>query len=86
MSFWEFVYRNQSYWEEHMLAPSDRPKLKTYKEFEEDVANGVYEKIKMCLPLLTVQKTLKLLPQHREELLEMFNYKMSNLKDPNLWE
>jgi hypothetical protein len=25
-------------------------------------------------------------PEHREELLEMFNYKMSNLMNPRLWE
>jgi len=24
--------------------------------------------------------------EHREELLEMFNFKMTDLKDPKLWE
>ena len=85
MSFWEFVYRNQSYWEEHTLAPSNRPKQKTFNEFENDVENGVYDKIRMCLPLRTVLMTLETFPQHREELLEMFNYKMDNLRNPSLW-
>ena len=33
MSFWEFAYRNQSYWEEHTLHNTDRPQLKTYEVF-----------------------------------------------------
>lgn len=31
-------------------------------------------------------RTLKKFPQHQEELLEMFNYKMENLINPQLWE
>lgn len=86
MSLWEFCYRNQSYWEEHTLPPSDRPKLKTFAEFEQDIADGYYEKVKMCLPLKTVCDILKMFPEHRDELLEMFNYKMSNLINPALWD
>lgn len=90
MSFWEFAYRNQSYWEEHTLHITNRPKLKTYEEFKEDCSSGYYGdkdgQIKMCLPLRTVVKTLQQFPEHQEELLEMFNYKMMNLVNPKLWE
>ena len=41
---------------------------------------------KICKTLQTLLDTLELFPEHREELLEMFNYKMSNLKNPKLWE
>ena len=68
----------------------DRPTLKSFQEFEEDLKNGYYGngdgQVKMCLPLQTVMKTLERFPQHREELLEMFNYKMVNLINPKLWE
>lgn len=90
MSFWEFAYRNQSYWEENTLKIKDRPALKSFQEFEEDLNNGYYGngdgQVKMCLPLQTVMKTLERFPQHREELLDMFNYKMVNLINPKLWE
>lgn len=90
MSFWEFVYRNQSYWEEHSRGITGRPQLKTFKDFEKDLQNGYYGEaegqMKMCLPLRSVMKTLEKFPEHREELLEMFNYKMENLINPKLWE
>ena len=86
MSFWEFCYRNQSYWEEKCLKVTDRPALKSFEEFMKDVDAGYYEKVKMCLPLKTVIKTLEKFPNHRNELIEMFNYKMTDLRDPKLWE
>ena len=90
MSFWEFCYRNQSYWEENAKGITDRPQLKSFEEFEEDLNNGYYGEdegqIKMCLPLQSVMRTLEKFPEHRNELLEMFNYKMSNLITPQLWE
>ena len=90
MSFWEFAYRNQSYWEEQTLPSSSRPQLKTFEEFEEDIRAGYYGEgkgqVKMCLPLQTVMRTLKKFPEHRDELLEMFNYKMTNLINPQLWQ
>lgn len=90
MSFWEFVYRNQSYWEEKTLKIVIRPALKSFDEFEEDLQNGYYgdEKgqVKMCLPLQTVIRTLEMFPQKKSELLEMFNYKMENLIDSTFWE
>jgi len=86
MSFWEFTYRNQSYWEEHTLGITDRPAIKTFDEFMGDFNSGYYEKVKMCLPLKTIMQTLEKFPEHRDELLEMFNYKMVNLVNPSLWE
>lgn len=86
MSFWEFCYRNQSYWEEHTLQPSTRPKLMNFEDFEHDLKDGYYEKVKMCLPLRDIIDILNMFPEHRNELLEMFNYKMANLINPALWE
>ena len=90
MSFWEFVYRNQSYWEEHSRGITNRPHLKTFEEFEIDLRSGYYGEsegqVKLCLPLRSVMRTLERFPKHRNELLEMFNYKMENLIDPTLWE
>lgn len=90
MSFWEFVYRNQSYWEEHSLKKKNIPKLKTYEEFEKDYINGYYgddeNQVKICLPLKTLIKTLEKFPEHKNDLLEMFNYKMEKLINPKLWE
>ena len=86
MSFWEFVYRNQSYWEERYLHITDKPKLKSFEEFEYDWNNGYYNNIKICRPIQTVLTILQTFPLKKEELLEMFNYKMENLIDPTLWE
>lgn len=85
MSLWEFCYRNQSYWEEHTLPPSNRPKLKSFEAFEQDIKDGYYQNVKMCLPLKTICDILEMYPEHRDELIEMFNYKMSNLVDSSLW-
>lgn len=92
MSFWEYTYRNQTYWEQNagFLVPQ---KIKSFKEFQRDYESGYYEiedsrgkNRKICRTLRTLLDTLELFPEYREELLEMFNYKMSNLKDPKLWE
>ena len=85
MSLWEFCYRNQSYWEEHTLPPSNRPKLKSFEAFEQDIKDGYYQNVKMCLPLKTICDILEMYPEHRDELIEMINYKMSNLVDSSLW-
>lgn len=86
MSFWEFSYRNQSYWEEHTLGVCDRPQLMSFEQFEQDITRGYYDNVKMCLPLRTLRSVLEMFPEHRNELIEMFNYKMENLIDPSLWE
>ena len=85
MSFWQFCYRNQSYWEENTLKTNDRPELKTFIEFEEDIKDGYYDRVKMCLPLRSIVQVLELFPKHKDELVEMFNYSMADLIDENLW-
>ncbi len=87
MSFWEFSYRNQSYSEEMSKNKSEnRPRLMSFYEFEEDIKKGYYNDHRMCLPLRDILEFINMYPMHREEILEMFNYKMSSLYDPSLWE
>ena len=86
MSFWQFCYRNQSYWEEKTLKIKERPQLKSFEEFYQDFCDGYYDNVKMCLPLQSLMKVLDMFPEHREDLLEMFNYSMSNLQDGSLWQ
>lgn len=92
MSFWEYAYRNQTFWEEQ--AGFEVPqKIKQFAEFEHDLQAGYYEREdrrgkirKISKPLQTVLDLLEMFPQHREELLEMFDYKMERLINPRLWE
>lgn len=84
MSFWEFCYKNQSYWEQH-TKKLNTPDFKSYEDFESDYKEGVYDKIGLARPLKTVVDFLNRYPQHKAELLEMFNYRLRDLKDPNLW-
>lgn len=86
MSFWQFVYRNQTYWEEHTLKITGRPALKSFEEFETDRANGYYDNIKICKPLQTLLDVLDMFDDQRSELIEMFNYRMEDLIDPSLWQ
>ena len=88
MSFWEYVYRNQSFWEQTTLRKKDVENIITYKEFIQKRASGYYEeeKMKICKPLQTLLDVLDRFPEHRAELLEMFDYKLKNLADPSLWE
>ncbi len=86
MSFWEYCYRNQSYWEQHVFPKEEIKEIVSFQEFEEQIRNGRYDdKIKMCLPLQTIIAILQLFPEHRAELIEMFNYKFAYLKNPKLW-
>ena len=92
MSFWEYTYRNQTYWEQ-TAGFEVLKEIKSFEEYQQDVDAGHYEKEdsrgkvrKNCRTLQTLLDTLGMFPEHREELLEMFNYKMSNLRDPKLWE
>lgn len=92
MSFWEYAYRNQTFWEEQ--AGFNVPqKIKSFADFEHDLQTGYYEREdargkirKISRPLQTVLDVLEMFPEHREELLEMFDYKMETLKNPQLWE
>ena len=92
MSFWEYTYRNQTYWEEQ-AGFEVSVKIKSYEEFLKDYSSGYYTKEdsrgqrrKICKTLQTFIDLLNLFEDHRDELLEMFNYKMSVLRDPKLWE
>ena len=92
MSFWEYTYRNQTYWEQ-TAGFEVLQEIKSFEEFQRDYETGYYEREdsrgkvrKICKTLQTLLDTLEMFPEHREELLEMFNYKMSNLKNPILWE
>ena len=91
-SFWEFTYRNQTFWEESAGFKVEK-QIKSFAEFEKDLQSGYYERAdergkvrKISRPLQTILDVLEMFPQHREELLEMFDYKMINLKNPILWE
>ena len=92
MSFWEYTYRNQTYWEQN-VGFTVNERIKSFEEFQRDYDAGYYEskdergKVrKICKTLRTFLDVIKLFPEHREDLLEMFNYKMSELKDPTRWE
>ena len=91
-SFWEFTYRNQTFWEESAGFKVEK-QIKSFAEFEKDLQSGYYERAdergkvrKISRPLQTVLDVLEIFPEHREKLLEMFDYKMINLKNPALWE
>lgn len=85
MSFWEFCYRNQTYWEQKTLGKGDCNRLNTYEEFENEIMEGYYDNTKMCLPLRTVYNVINMFPEHKDELIIMFNYKMSELIDEATW-
>lgn len=86
MSFWEFCYRNQTFWEEHTLKIKVNKPLKSYEEFLEDYKNGYYNDKKICLPLKSALDFLEKFSDHKNELLEMWNYRLRDLINPKLWE
>lgn len=87
MSFWEYCYRNQSFWEQKIRKMNVPNQIK-FEEFEERYKNGYYEQDgnKLCKPMRTFMALLERFPEHREEILEMSNYKLKNLINPKLWE
>ena len=84
MSFWEFCYRNQTFWEQHTLGRDVQP-LKTYEEFVAEYNSGYYSDIKISLPLKTVISFLERFSKNKSEILEMFNYRLRDLEDSSLW-
>ena len=87
MSFWEYCYRNQSYWEQKNLNEKNYKYIISFPDFVQEIRDGRYQgKIKMCLPLKTIVSMLDMFPSRRDELIEMFNYKYDDLKNPDLWE
>lgn len=84
MSFWEFCYKNQTYWEKTALG-LDVPPLKSYEEFLEDYKNGYYTDKKICGPLKTVVDFLKAHKAHERMFLSFFNMKKRELENSQLW-
>lgn len=84
MSFWEFCYRNQTYWEEHTLGLVNLP-MKSYDEFLEDFEAGYYEDKKICLPLKTFKEFIDNNPSHRDMFLSFFTLRMREIANPELW-
>lgn len=84
LSFWQFCYKNQTFWEEHTLgrAPS---RLKSYEEFLEDYKNGYYDEIGLTTPLKTVLDFLNLFENHKNLFLSFFNLSFKQMIDPLLW-
>lgn len=85
MSFWDFCYKNQTYWEKTALGLDVQP-LKTYEEFQKDYRNGYYADKKLCLPLKTVVDFLGRYKQHERLFLYFFTMKKQDLEDSKLWE
>lgn len=84
LSFWQFCYKNQTFWEEHTLgrAPS---RLKSYEEFLEDYKNGYYDEIGLTTPLKTVVDFLNQFENHKNLFLSFFNLSFKQMIDPMLW-
>lgn len=83
MSFWQFCYRNQSYWEESKgIKVPEAEKLISYEEYIQKKEAGYYKQngISICMPLRTIEEILKKFPSQTDLLLEMFNYRMVDIK------
>lgn len=84
LSFWQFCYKNQTFWEEHTLGRSPS-KIKTYEEFIEDYNNGYYDSIGLTTPLRTVVDFLNQFKEHKQLFLSFFNMSFKQMIDPTLW-
>ena len=87
MSFWEYCYRNQSFWEQktkHLDVPNQIP----YEEFERRYRTGYYEQpgMRLCKTMQTFMDFMDRFPEHKDEILIMSGYKLTNLTNPALWE
>lgn len=91
MSFGEYCFRNQTYWEEQN-GFEVREKVKSFRRFIDEYRPEDYGKVdsrgkerKLCKTLQTTIDLLDMFPEHRDELIEMFDYKMSDLINETLW-
>lgn len=84
LSFWQFCYKNQTFWEEHTLG-REHSRLKTYEEFMEDYDNGYYDEIGISTPLRTVVDFLNQFKEHKDLFLSFFNMSFKQMIDSNLW-
>ena len=85
LSFWQFCYKNQTYWEEHTLGIKHE-RLKSYDEFLEDLEMGYYDDKKICLPLKSVHDFLLKFHHHKRLFLSFFNLSFKQMIDSSLWE
>lgn len=84
LSFWQFCYKNQSFWEEHTLGRKC-VSLKTYDEFMQDYNDGYYDEIGLSTPLKTIVDFLNLHNEHKALFLSFFNMSFKQMIDPTLW-
>lgn len=84
LSFWEFCYKNQTYWEEHTLGRKP-VRLKSYEEFLKDYENGYYKEIGLSTPLQTVFDFLNHFKEHQKLFLSFFNMSFKQMIEPSLW-
>lgn len=84
LSFWQFCYKNQTFWEEHTLGRKPTS-LKTYDEFLEDYNNGYYDEIGISTPLRTILDFLDQYKDHKKLFLSFFNMSFKQLINPVLW-
>lgn len=84
LSFWQFCYKNQTFWEEHTLRRGPM-KLKSYDEFMKDYNDGYYDEIKLSTPLRTVVDFLEQFKEHKALFLSFFNMSFKQMIDSNLW-
>ena len=86
MSFWEYCYRNQSFWEQKtkkLEVPNQIP----YEEFEQRLLKDYYQAngIKLCKPLTTLVEFISKYPDKKAEILEMFSIKLKSKIDSTKW-
>jgi len=84
LSFWQFCYKNQTFWEEHTLGRKPT-RLKTYDDFLEDYNNGYYDEIGISTPLRTILDFLDQYKEHKKLFLSFFNMSFKQLINPVLW-
>jgi hypothetical protein len=84
LSFWQFCYKNQTFWEERTLGRKPAS-LKTYEEFLEDYNNGYYDEIGISTPLQTVLNFLELFKEHKNFFMSFFNMSFKQMINPVLW-
>jgi hypothetical protein len=85
LSFWEYCYKNQTYWEEHSLGIK-HTRLKSYEEFQKDLDDGYYEDKRICQTLKTCHEFLESHKTHKKLFLSFFNMSFRKMTDPTLYE
>lgn len=84
LSFWQFCYKNQTFWEEHRYGKKNLP-IKSYEEFLQDYNNGYYDEIGLSTPLKTLLDFLEQFSAHKSLFLSFFNMSFKRMVNPELW-